>query len=87
MLINIKGVELAESAFTLYQESDTNDNTDTGQYLKVYTMSNGFDYYICIESERWAIDYNDIDKFAEMLKNILKMTNNEGDNNEKMSDL
>lgn len=72
-LMDIKGVELFDAKFTFTQESDTCDSGDFGQSLTVFTEDGGGGSYIVISTERWAIDYDEIDKFCEGLKRILKV--------------
>lgn len=72
-LMDIKGVELFDAKFTFTQESDTCDSGDFGQSLTVFTEDGGGGSYIVISTERWAIDYDEIDNFCDCLKRILKV--------------
>jgi len=80
-LIYTKGVEIAETEFTFSQDVDScQDPNDICQVLKVFTQDAGGGSYICIKTDRWAIDTEDIDKFAEMLKKIVGMPKDENAN-------
>jgi len=68
--VGIKGVQLDQVAFEFNQESDTNQDGDLGQSIKIYTQDSGAGCYIVIETERWAMDAEDIDLFAATLKRI-----------------
>ena len=73
-LIYTKGVEIAETEFTFSQEVDScQDPNDMCQVLKVFTQDAGGGSYICLETTRWSIDAEDIDKFAAMLKKVVRM--------------
>ncbi len=57
------------------QEKDTWDPTDdTHQYLKVIAedADGEGDMYVAFTTERWALDINEIDDFANFLKSFLK---------------
>jgi hypothetical protein len=69
------GVALFEQTVILAQDNDTNDDVTLGQELKLSTLSAGVgadDKYLIIETERWAIDYDEIDTLAAYMKNLLK---------------
>lgn len=68
--MGIKGVRLSEASFFFFQDSDTNQDGDDGQTLRVFTEDGGAGSYLVIETERWAIDLDDIDKFCDALKRI-----------------
>lgn len=73
-LIYTKGVEISEVEFNFSQDVDScQDSDDMCQVLKVFTQDAGGGSYICIKTDRWAIDTEDIDKFAEILKKIVGM--------------
>lgn len=71
--MGIKGVRLTEVIYEFNQDSDTNQAGDCGQSLKAYTQDSGGGCYIVIETERWAVDPDDIDKFRDALKKIVKI--------------
>jgi hypothetical protein len=69
--MEIEGVKVYDTAYTFSQEADTwQEDSDNGQDLKVETRDSGGGSYIVISTDRWAIDYGDIDKFAACLKRI-----------------
>lgn len=73
----IKGVSIRSMCVktTLTQEQDTwGDKADGDQYLSVDTPDSGGGNYLVIETERWAMDKDDIDAFAQTLKDILKLS-------------
>jgi hypothetical protein len=65
-----KGVELSEVLYTFSQNSDSNESGDLGQDLKVSVESAGAGYFLTLESKRWAIDFDDLDRFVKMLKGM-----------------
>jgi len=71
--IGIEGVELTEVGNSFYQDSDTNQKVDEGQSIKIFTRSSGAGSYIVIKTKRWAMDADDIDKFAACLKRIVNI--------------
>ncbi len=71
--MEIEGVELSESAYSFYQDSDSNQIEDEGQSIKIFTRSSGAGSYIVIKTKRWAMDADDIDKFAACLKRIVNI--------------
>lgn len=68
--MGVKGVHLHGVTYDFGQDSDSCQEDDLGQSLKVFTEDGGGGSYICIETERWAIDHDEIDKFADCLKRI-----------------
>lgn len=57
------------------QEKDTWDPTDDShQYLKVTAedADGEGDMYVALKTDRWALDVNEIDAFADFLKTFLK---------------
>lgn len=71
--MGIEGVELSDAGYTFYQDSDTNQKVDAGQSIKIFTRSSGAGSYIVIKTQRWAMDAEDIDKFAACLKRIVNI--------------
>ena len=61
--------KLVETKDEWYQENDCCDS-GCGQVLEVWTQDGGGGNFICIKTDRWAID--DIDAFCKMLKSTLK---------------
>jgi len=69
--MGIKGVQLTEVTFDFTQDVDTDQSTDDiCQSLMVKTPNCGEGAYLVIETQRWAIDPEDIDKFADAMKRI-----------------
>lgn len=67
-----KGVSVLEqsASVVLTQEADGCSSGD--QVLTINTADAGGGNYIVLETERWAIDKEDIDKFAALLKRVLE---------------
>ena len=59
-------VQKVEKEF--YQDSDSCDSSDLGQTLNVWTEDSGAGKYLCISTERWAID--DIDELVAILQDM-----------------
>lgn len=53
---------------TFSQSKDGNDPGDEYQYLYLKISDCGGGPYILMETKRWAIDFNEIDKFVELIK-------------------
>ena len=71
--MGIKGVQLDQVSYEFSQEEDTNQDGDLGQSIKVFTQDSGGGCYIVIETERWAMDHDDIGKFCDALKKIVNI--------------
>lgn len=69
--VDIRGVKMGFS-----QESDSCAKDQDGQYLKVSTADAGGGNFIVIQTKRWAINADEIDLFAQMLKDVLKVADN-----------
>ena len=61
-----------ELKITYMQDSDCEDENKDRQYLTVQTQNNGIASFIIIETERWSLDLDEIDKFADTLKDFIK---------------
>lgn len=71
------GVEISgDLKLEFSQKSDSCDKDQDGQYLKVCTQDAGGGKYLIIKTKRWAIDADEIDEFAQILKDALKVANN-----------
>lgn len=66
-----KPPRLAEVSAVYLQDSDSCDGDDDFQTIKVATKDAGGGPYIIIETKRWAIDPDEIDTFARMLKDVI----------------
>lgn len=66
-----KGVKLTGMKLTLTQNSDSCGPVDEDQFLEVGTEDAGDGNYLIIKTDRWAIDSDDIDKFAATLKQVI----------------
>jgi hypothetical protein len=62
-----------EWASTYTQEEDTGGRADCReQYITLSAVDNGNnENYLIIETERWAIDIDEIDKFCDVLKKFI----------------
>lgn len=69
-------VTISDCSFLFYQESDSCQENTVGQELTVRTEDAGGGKFIIIKTERWAMDSNEIDKFASMLKQIVYLAEN-----------
>jgi hypothetical protein len=77
--MGIKGAMLNEVTFEFSQDVDSCQSAeDICQSLKVQTPDAGGGAYIVIETTRWAIDGDDIDKFAATLKKIVGLPESDG---------
>lgn len=63
--------KLYDRTLTYIQDSDTWDKGD-GQELKVQTLDSGGGSYLIIQTDRWALDREDIDAFCQLLKDSLE---------------
>ena len=61
-----------ELKITYMQDNDCEDENKDRQYLTVQTQNNGIASFIIIETERWSLDLDEIDKFADTLKDFIK---------------
>lgn len=71
--MGIKGVHLYDAAYTFSQDSDTCQEGEDGQEIKIFTADSGGGSYIVFSTERWAMDGDDIDKFCDALKKIVNI--------------
>jgi hypothetical protein len=70
--MGIKGVQLGRVKFSFAQEVDTNQSKDDiCQEIKIFTEDSGGGSYVLFSTKRWALDAEDIDKFAATLKKIV----------------
>lgn len=65
-------VQLYESMDTWTQDNDCCDDQSCGQQIIVKTQDGGGGPFIVLETERWAIDADGIDKFCAMLKSTVE---------------
>lgn len=70
--MNESSVKLYESKDTWTQDNDCCDDQSCGQQLIVQTQDGGGGSFIVLETQRWAIDADDIDKFCAMLKSTIE---------------
>lgn len=67
------GTDLSGAEFLYYQDSDSCQSEDIGQELVIKTDDAGGGPFVIIETKRWSIDKEDIDRFCSVLKNIVKV--------------
>lgn len=67
-----ENVQLEDSTLNFYQESDSCQSEDIGQELKVDIIDGGAGKYLVIETKRWALNSDEIDQFANILKQIIE---------------
>lgn len=71
------GVEIVDDRreVSLMQAEDCAGRVgETAQYLRIRQANGGIgveDNYLVIETERWAMDVDEIDNFAQMLKDFM----------------
>ena len=71
-------IEVTEGSLNLEQESDTNQEDDLGQYLKIEFVSNGVGIYAVLSSERWAVDGGEeLRRIADIIDAYQKLTDDE----------
>lgn len=76
--MGIKGVKLYAVTYEFTQDTDCCQEEDDGQHLKVSTPDGGGGCYVVIETNRWAVDHDDVDKFAAALKRIVSLPESDG---------
>ena len=72
--MNIDGYpnrELSGVEFTYTQDGDTADGPDY-QHLTVKTADAGGGPFLVIATERWALEFEEIDAFADKLRAVVK---------------
>jgi hypothetical protein len=62
---------LTETKDIYVQDSDCCQDKDVGQSLVIRTQDAGGGAYVVIETERWAIDADEVDDFCDALKRTL----------------
>lgn len=55
------------------QESDSCQREQIGQEIEISTDNAGGGSFVIIKTDRWAIDADGIDEFAEMLRHALSL--------------
>ena len=60
--------ELSEATAIYTQEADTWDRGEI-QELKLTSIDSGAGKYLVLETQRWAMDADEIQKFADFLQN------------------
>ncbi len=68
--MDIEGVKISDITYEFCQDSDSCESEDCGQSIRIFTANAGGGSFVVISTERWAMDYDDIDKFAACLKGI-----------------
>jgi hypothetical protein len=65
--------KFVEWTSTYKQDEDCNGRADhKEQYITLSAVDNGnCEHYLVIETERWAIDIDEIDKFCDELKKFI----------------
>lgn len=74
-------MQLEEVSHTYTQETDA-CVSGICNILKVSTFDGGGGPYLVIETERWAIDEEDIEAFAQKLRDVLGLVQQAKDNGE-----
>ena len=70
--MKIKQVKLSEFRETWSQDNDSCDSNDCGQTITLSTADAGGGHFIVIETERWALDDEDVEAFCDYLKQFNK---------------
>ncbi len=68
---DVDGVNVSRVTYEISQDSDSCQDEDLGQTIKVSTDDAGGGSYVVISTDRWAIDADCIDNFAAMLKRVV----------------
>lgn len=63
-------MRLCKAQITLTQPDDDNGPGIDDQYLTVKVEDAGAGPYLVLETERWAMDIDDLDEFIKQLKRI-----------------
>jgi hypothetical protein len=71
--MNIKDVTLSSVCCEFYQSADSCQDKDVGQVIKIFTENAGGGTFAVIETERWSVDADDIDKLIDCIKRIVAM--------------
>jgi hypothetical protein len=69
-----KFVKLDSCEFTFYQDSDSCELNKDGQILKVKIDDGGGGNFLILSTERWSLDYDEIDEFIKILTQIKEFT-------------
>lgn len=64
-------MELEEVKLTFTQEPDSCSPHDLVHALHVETDDAGAGPYLVLRTERWALDFEGVDAFAEMLRRVI----------------
>lgn len=71
----MKGIVLQDWSATYVQEKDTWDSSKEicqNITLKAEDATGEGDYFLVLETQRWALDQDEIEEWAEQLKRFLK---------------
>jgi hypothetical protein len=72
--MNIKGVDLFRVVFEFSQDADNcQPDRDLGQSIRIFTEDGGGGSFAVIETERWAVDHDEIDKLTDCIKRIVSL--------------
>jgi hypothetical protein len=63
-------VSIAEISVTYQQPSDSCESDGMGQLLKISTANAAEDSYVVIETERWAVEPQDAEWLAQVIREL-----------------
>ena len=66
-------VQIASAKVTLYQENDCCDIGKEGQHLQVEVVDGGGGAYLVLQTERWAVEIDEIQALIAKLNEIQRM--------------
>ena len=66
-------VQIASAKVTLYQENDCCDTGKEGQTLNVEVVDGGGGPYLVLQTERWALEIDEIQALITKLNEIQRM--------------
>ena len=65
-------MKLYEITQKYYQDQDDCSDDNADQSITISSCNAGSGTYITIQTERWALDLDEIDKLADAMKNLIK---------------
>lgn len=66
-------VQIASANVTLYQDNDCCDSGKDGQRLSIEVVDGGGGPYLVLQTERWAVEMEEIEALMKKLSEIQRM--------------
>jgi len=76
------GMQIVEAAFTLEQQADTNSSSSLNNTITVRVEDGGGGPFLTFTTDRWALDFNEIDAWCKFLKQLEDVITSESDDSE-----